>query len=205
MNLLQLLAEKGGIQDREINFAPQFISDGGYLVRKLPLIAVATVCAAVAGTAVAAGQKTHRMDVPLPDGAVVHVEYAGDVAPKVTVAPVQERGLWAPIAFPGFANFDAIFDQLNRQMQQVQTMVSYPGASGMNVAAYGDMPQGSSSISVISTSNGGVSCTRTTEVVSQGEGKPPKVTTNVSGNCGSAPQAAPQAAPSGGSGLINHT
>ena len=26
------------------------------------------------------------MNVPLPDGAVAHIEYVGDVAPKVTVA-----------------------------------------------------------------------------------------------------------------------
>ena len=175
-------------------------------MRKLPLIAAVAISAALAGTAIAAGQKTHRMDVPLPDGGVVHVDYVGDVAPKVTVAPVVERGLWAPMAFPSFGNFDRMFEQLSQQMRQIQTMPIAPGTPGMNIASYGNMPEGSSSISVISTSNGGISCTRTTEVVSQGNGKPPKVMTNVSGNCGGvAPRAAPQAAPSGGSGPIDHT
>ena len=60
-----------------------------------------------------------------------------------------------------------------------------PGtAPGMNVASYGNLPAGADSVSVVSVSNGASSCTRTTEVVSQGSGKPPKVTTNVSGNCG---------------------
>ena len=61
---------------------------------------------------------------------------------------------------------------------------------GMDVASYGNLPAAADSVSVVSVSNGGSSCTRTTEVVSQGPGKPPKVTTNVSGNCGAAAQPA---------------
>jgi hypothetical protein len=45
---------------------------------------------------------------------------------------------------------------------------------------------------VVSVSNNGKTCTRTTEVISQGPGKPPKVTSNASGQCDDA------AAPSGG-------
>lgn len=158
------------------------------------MFAIAGTAAALAGTAIAASPKTHRMDVPLPNGGVVHVDYVGDVAPKVTVAPVQPGGLWAPMAFPAmpaFGNFDRMFDQMQQQMRQIEQVSRQ--APGMNVAAYGDMPAGSSSMTVISTSNNGVSCTRTTEVVSQGAGKPPKVTSNVSGDCGAAPQAAPAA------------
>lgn len=155
---------------------------------------IGAAAAAVAGTAIAASPKTHRMDVPLPNGGVVHVDYVGDVAPKVTVAPAAPGGLWAPMAFPAmpaFGNFDRMFDQIQRQMQQAGQMSRQ--APGMNIASYGAMPEGSTSVSVVTTSNDGVSCTRTTEVVSQGAGKPPKVTTNVSGNCGAAPEAAPTA------------
>jgi hypothetical protein len=176
-------------------------------MRKLPALAAGGLALALAGGAIAASQKTHRMDVPLPDGGVVQVEYVGDVAPKVSVAPAEPRGLWAPMAFPGFGNFDnfdGMFEQMDRQMRQMQQIANQPGVPGMNVAGYGSMPAGSSSVSVVSTSNNGVSCTRTTEVVAQGAGKPPKVTTNLSGDCGGAPQA-PQAAPSGGSGPIDHT
>jgi len=165
-------------------------------VRTLPTLAAGIAAAALAGTAIAASPKIHRMDVPLPDGGVVHVEYAGDVAPKVTVAPAQPGGLWAPMAFPAMPdmrNFNRMFDQMQKQMQQIQQIGRQ--APGMNIASYGGMPDGSTSVSVVTTSNGGVSCTRTTEVVSQGAGKPPKVTSNVSGDCGAAPQAAP-AAPS---------
>ena len=175
-------------------------------MRTLPALALGVAASALAGTAIGATQSTHRMDVPLPDGGVVHVEYAGDVAPKVTVAPIEQRDMWAPMAFPGFGNFDAMFEQMDRQVRQILQMASQPAApGGLNVAAYGDMPAGASSVSVVSSSNGGVSCTRTTEVVSQGPGKPPKVTTNVSGDCGGAPRAAPQAAPVGGAGPVDHT
>lgn len=177
-------------------------------MRKFPAFAVAGVAAAaaLAGTAIAATQSTHRMDVLLPDGGVAHVEYVGDVAPKVSIAPAQAGSLWAPMALPGFGNFDAMFEQMDRQMRQIQQRASQPGApGGLNVAAYGDMPAGASSVSVVSSNNGGVSCTRTTEVVSQGPGKAPKVTTNVSGDCGGAPRAAPQAAPVGGSPPVDHT
>lgn len=165
-------------------------------MRTLPTLAAGIAAAALAGTAIAASPQMHRMDVPLPDGGVVHVEYAGDVAPKVTVAPAQPGGLWAPMAFPAMPdmrNFNRMFDQMQKQMQQIQQIGRQ--APGMNIASYGGMPDGSTSVSVVTTSNGGVSCTRTTEVVSQGAGKPPKVTSNVSGDCGAAPQAAP-AAPS---------
>ena len=165
-------------------------------MRTLPTLAAGIAAAALAGTAIAASPQMHRMDVPLPGGGVVHVEYAGDVAPKVTVAPAQPGGLWAPMAFPAMPdmrNFNRMFDQMQKQMQQIQQIGRQ--APGMNIASYGGMPDGSTSVSVVTTSNGGVSCTRTTEVVSQGAGKPPKVTSNVSGDCGAAPQAAP-AAPS---------
>jgi hypothetical protein len=76
----------------------------------------------------------------------------------------------------------------------------------MNVASYGNLPAGANSVSVVTVSNGGASCTRTTEVVSQGAGKPPKVTTKVSGNCGgAAPQPAPHAPPQPAPAALDRT
>jgi hypothetical protein len=71
------------------------------------------------------------------------------------------------------------------------TRMPVAGAPNLNVAAYGNAPEGTQSITVVSTSNGAKTCTRTTEVTSQGAGKPPKVVTNVSGDCGAAPAPAP--------------
>jgi hypothetical protein len=139
------------------------------------------------------------MDVPLPDGFVVHVQYVGDVTPKVTVKPSRmDGGFLAPTGLPAFRSFDRMFEQLNQQMRQMERIAAEPGGNpGMSVAGYGDLPAGSNSMSVVSTSNGGVTCTRTTEIVSQGAGRPPKVTTSVSGSCGD------QTRSSGGP--LNHT
>lgn len=162
-------------------------------MRKLPAIAVAGfAAAALAGTAVAASRNSHILNVPLPDGSTARVEYYGDVAPKVTIAPAgplaAANGDWMPL--PAFAGFDRMIDEMNRQTeamirqaQQVQQMARQPGATPY-VASFGNAPAGASSTTVVSYSNGNGTCTRTTQSVSQGAGKPPKVTTSVSGECG---------------------
>jgi hypothetical protein len=159
--------------------------------------------AAIAGTALAATSNSHVMNVSLPDGSVARVEYVGNVPPKVTVAPAQlAREAWMT-GLPSFAGFDRMFEQMDRQMRQIEQIARQPigtrgmvpgTAPGMNVASYGNLPAGADSVSVVSVNNGASSCTRTTEVVSEGPGKPPKVTTKVSGNCGAAAQPPPGAA-----------
>jgi hypothetical protein len=160
------------------------------LMRKAFGLVVAGVgAAAIAGAAVAATRNAHILNVPAPDGSTVRVEYVGDVAPKVTVVP-------GPVVAP-FGLFDrSAFDiqrQIDAMMRQVDTMAKMPiaGTPGLNVAGYGNAPAGSESVTVVSTSNGSKTCTRTTEVTAQGAGKPPKVVTNVSGDCGTAPAAMP--------------
>jgi hypothetical protein len=166
-------------------------------VRKLPVLASAgVVAAALAGTAFAAAPQTHVMNVTLPDGSVAHVEYVGDVAPKVTVVPrraASAAGTWEP--FPPLAGIDRMVQEMRQRsaemVRRAQQMAQRP-AAGPYVAAYGNAPAGGTSTTVVSVSNNGVTCTRTTQVVSQGPGKPPKVTSNASGQCGD------QAQPSSG-------
>ena len=130
------------------------------------------------------------MNVPLPGGSTAHVEYVGNVAPKVTVTPAP-----VPLGFPQFGMFDrSMFDmqrQIDAMTREVERTAKLPlgGPPGLNVAGYGNAPAGSSSVTVVSTSNGSKTCTRTTEVTSQGAGKPPKVVSNVSGDC--APESSP--------------
>ena len=162
-------------------------------MRKLPAIAIGAAAAALAGTAIAATPKTHRMDVSLPDGSVAHIEYVGDVAPKVTVAPrtlADAASPWA-VPFPSFAGFDRMIQEMNRRseemMRQAQTMSHQSSGAAPYIASYGNLPAGETSTTVVSVSNGGSTCTRTTQVVSQGAGKAPKVTSNVSGQCSNAP------------------
>ncbi len=170
-------------------------------MRKLPAFALTGVAAAaLAGTAVAAAPKApaakmHVMNVPLADGSSVRVEYAGDVAPKVTVVPdamAEASGTWG-MPFPSFAGFDRMMRDMQRQSQEMirhaQEMAHQPagpGGAAPYIASYGNLPAGGTSTTVVSYSTGGSTCTRTTEVVSEGAGKPPKVTSNVSGECGGA-------------------
>lgn len=170
-------------------------------MRTLSKLGLAAICAAgVAGTAAAAARNAHVMNVALPDGSVAHVEYVGDVAPKVIVAPAS------PIAWSGFAapvdlpmnGFDAMFAQMDREMaatmRQIDQIARQPiaaGAHGANLAAYGSAPEGSSSYSVVTVSENGRECSRSTEVIGQGAGKAPKVVSKVSGDCGATPSAAP--------------
>jgi hypothetical protein len=156
--------------------------------------AAAALAAGVAAEPAKAPANSHVMTVPLADGSTVHVQYVGDVAPKVTIAPAalaDPLGAWAA-PFPSFAGFDRMIQEMQRRSQQMigqaRQMAAQPVGSAPYVASYGSLPAGGTSTSVISVSNGGATCTRTTEVVSQGPGKPPKVTSSVSGQCAAAPQ-----------------
>ncbi len=99
---------------------------------------------------------------------------------------------WA-MPFPSFGGFDRIMADMQRRSQemirQAQEMARKGTVAAPYIASYGNVPAGESSTTVVSVSNGGGTCTRTTNVVSQGPGKPPKVTSNVTGDCGSAPPA----------------
>jgi hypothetical protein len=169
-------------------------------VRKLPAFAFAGIAAVtLAGTALAATADHHVMNVSLPDGSVAHVDYVGNVAPKVTVEPsrLAEFG-WAPMALPSFAGFDRMIEQMNREteamMRQAQQIEHQaPGAATRYIASYGNLPEGATSTTIVSYSNNGRTCTRTTQAVSEGPGKAPKINSSVTGDCG-ASSTAPAAA-----------
>lgn len=163
-------------------------------MKKLPALLIGIAAAALAGTAVAAAPKSHVMNVALPDGSVAHIEYVGDVAPKVKIDPRPMADAAADawgMPFPSFAGFDRMIEQMQRQSQEMmrraQEMSHQPAGAAPYIASYGNMPAGQTSTTVVSISNNGSTCTRSTEVVSQGPGKAPKVTSNVSGQCGNGP------------------
>lgn len=166
-------------------------------MRKLPAFA-GLAAAVLAGTALAAAPTTHVMNVPLPDGSVARVEYAGDVAPKITIAahsPADVAQAWSA-PFPSFAGFDQIIREMNsrteQMIRQAEAAAHQTAGAAPSIASYANLPAGETSTTIVSVSNGGATCTRTTEIVSQGRGKPPKVTSNVTGQCSSGPQAAPR-------------
>jgi hypothetical protein len=157
------------------------------------------VALAAAGAAVAASKDTHVMKLDLPDGSVAQIEYNGDVAPKVTVAPAPKTvaaRLLDPLTAAPFGLFDqmtADMDlQANMMLQRVGSLPLKPEVQDgkIDVAALQALPAGSMSYSFVSTGSGTGTCSRSVQVTSFGPGRQPKVVSNTSGACGAIPAAA---------------
>ncbi|WP_106514755.1 hypothetical protein [Allosphingosinicella deserti] len=173
----------------------------------------------LAGAATAAGHPVQTVSsdakivrVMLPDGSVQQVRYRGAVPPTLVVVPV--RRVAPPISLIGddmFAPF-AMFDQIAAEMDRHMDVMLRQAAAARGAAAAGGArtgaapgltltsggqtaPAGLVSYSFSSTSVGGSTCSRSVQMVSQGEGKAPLVTEKVEGDCGAAPSVAPPAAP----------
>lgn len=143
-----------------------------------------------AGAAFAAADKLHTMKVDLPDGSVARITYAGDVAPKVAIDPIEARRVVAYDPFAAMEREMAVMQQRHAQMmRQVAEMQQAAAASGAQaqpgqVLVSGNLPAGSSySYTVVSSSNGGSGCTQTVEWRSDGSSAQPKVTRASSGDC----------------------
>jgi hypothetical protein len=159
-------------------------------MRKAFAVVLAGLGAVTLTTAsVAASRDTHIMKVPLPDGSVARIQYVGTVAPKLTITPAPMAEVFAPFGLFDRSAFD-MQRQIDAMMREMNNVAMRPiaGVPGLNVAAYGNAPPGTQSVTVVSANLGSKTCTRTTEVTSQGAGKPPKIMTNVSGDCGTAPK-----------------
>lgn len=168
-------------------------------MRKIRTAFLAGVAAVAAiGTAVAASHDSHVMKVGLPDGTVARIEYEGDVAPKVTVAPASSV---APIAWldpfepAPFALFDRIAADMDRQsdlvMRQVRVLPlpAIADDGKIDLTALRGLPPGTVSYSFVSTTNGGRTCSRSVQVTSVGSGRQAKVISNSSGDCREVPSA----------------
>lgn len=159
-----------------------------------------------AGAAVAATVRSHEMTVDLPDGAVAHIRYQGNVAPRVVVSPVvAEQVAFADpfLAFDPapFAALDRVSAMMDRQadamMQRVAQMHRQmpSDATAPHFAAMGKAPAGTMQYSFVSmTSDGNGQCTQSVEWRSDGSAAQPKMIRTSSGDCGSA-SAADKAAP----------
>lgn len=155
-------------------------------------ILVAGVAAiGLAGTAAfAAGNNIHEMTVRLPGGGVEHIQYTGDLAPKVTIAPFASIDAFAPNFAFGFPNLSQIRADMDRQMRQMDDMIRQANTAGTTEAQNGGLssiaagPPGSQSYSMVSTFNGNNFCSRSVEVTRPANGAKPKVVSHTSGNCG---------------------
>jgi hypothetical protein len=161
---------------------------------------------AIAGGAYAASRDSHTLNVVLPDGAVAHIHYTGDVAPRVELAHAPAA---SPIAFieandglalTPFAEFDRISAEMDRQMAAlIQHVASLDALAATNtsgeprfdVAALQSMPAGTVRYSLVSSSGSNGTCSRSLEMISFGPDKAPKIVEQSSGDC--AVQAKPDA------------
>jgi hypothetical protein len=140
-----------------------------------------------AGAAAAATAEFHTMNVALPDGSVAHISYQGEVAPQVTVEPVDARALAYVDPFAAMEREMALIEQRHADMmRQVAAMQRQAAAGGQpgQIVVTGNMPAGTSySYTMVSSSTGSGSCTQTVEWRSDGSGKAPQVTRASSGDC----------------------
>lgn len=176
-------------------------------MRKIRTIVIAGIAAlAAVGTAVAASHDSHVMKLGLPDGSIARIEYKGDVAPKVTVAPALDFvpvHWFDPFGAAPFTLFDRIAADMDRQtdmmMQQVRSLQLQPNAPDgkVDLAAFRALPAGTVSYSFVSTATGTGTCSRSVQVTSFGPGQQPKVVSNSSGDCRDAPAASTTAGSSG--------
>ncbi|QAY75099.1 hypothetical protein [Sphingosinicella sp. BN140058] len=171
---------------------------------------------ALAGAATAAGHAqtpeagaAKVLRVVLPDGSIQHVRYRGAVPPTLVVVPVRRvappMALIADDMFAPFSMFDQIAAAMDQQMdmmlrQAAATQSGAPasatGAPGVRLTSGGDAPPpGLVSYSFSSTTQGGVTCSRSVQMISQGAGKAPLVTEKTEGDCDAAPAAAAPQAP----------
>jgi len=147
--------------------------------------------AALAATPAGAAPEMKTLTVPLADGSTVTVHYVGDVPPKVTIAPAVRahwrRPAWVFPRIPDLrsmiADLDRRREEMERRMRSHSARPLLKGRRGMTLASDGAAAPNAASVSVISISNGGRTCTRTTRVVAEGAGNPPRVTSRVSGDC----------------------
>ena len=152
----------------------------------------------LAGTAAAAAEKLHTMNVALPDGSGAQIEYTGDVAPKVAVAPAEA----VPVTYVDpFAELDRMAAYMEAQhqamMQQVAAMEQAAARAGSGAPGQmilvGDLPAGTHFTYVSSTTDAN-GCTQTVQYSSDGSSAQPKVTRTSAGNCDKATSDAPVAA-----------
>ncbi|MGF7155126.1 hypothetical protein [Novosphingobium gossypii] len=167
------------------------------------LVGAAVLTLLGAGAAQAAGTQLHTMQVDAPDGSVVHVQYTGDVAPRIQFVPADAMAPAAAVPiiadpFAHMAQISAMMDaQMDAMMQhaalmqqqaaQLQQHAVATGAGGAapNYTVAGNLPQGVQ-VSYYSSSTDANGCTRSTSYNSNGSGAQPKVTEVASDGCDAA-------------------
>jgi hypothetical protein len=135
----------------------------------------------------------------LPDGATERINYAGDVAPQVSISPAQVAPAAAPQTMDRafgpqspFALMQQIAAQMDRDagamMRQMQEIAAQPLAGpGQPIQIdLTKLPPGTQSYSFLSTLSPSGVCSQSTEIIAKGPGQKVQVIRHRSGNCGAA-------------------
>jgi hypothetical protein len=148
----------------------------------------------VAGTAAAAAEKLHTMNVALPDGSVAQIQYVGDVAPRVAVEQADPRTMVAIDLFAQLDQIAAAMEAQHRAMIQQMAALQQAAADGAKGAPgqtlVAQVPAGVH-YSYYSSTTDANGCTQTVQYSSDGSGAAPKVTQASAGNCDAAKPAGP--------------
>ncbi len=138
--------------------------------------------------ALASGEAVHAMTVALPGGGTVVIQYAGDVAPRVSFDATPVAADFFGASSP-FAPLESVSAQMDREMAALMRQADALAMQTPNLdqpfdAGIRNLPAGASAYSVVSTMTGNGFCSRSTEITSFGNGQKPKVVTRTSGDCG---------------------
>lgn len=155
--------------------------------------AAAVIAAAGFVGAAAAASNFHVLTVRLPDGSLEQIRYLGDQPPEVSLgqAPLPLAssvfGLIGPD--PVFADLDRISADMDRRaaamLEEARRLEThaFAGSEPLLNVDFGNAP-GARAFSMVSTLSGGHVCTLSVQYSWSSNGKPPRVVTRTSGDCG---------------------
>lgn len=139
----------------------------------------------------------HTLTLRLPDGAVETVDYTGNTAPKVVLAPqsgaVEALILPEPVFDPAgtfslaptFATFERLSADMNREMDALWRDVTPApiATAATSGAALSRLPAGATSYSMVSLWNGKNACSESTEILPGPHGGKDRVINREAGDC----------------------
>lgn len=168
-------------------------------MRRKFILAGAAVAGLTAAGALAA-DNSHVLTLRLPDGSQEQIRYTGDVAPRVRIlSGPQAFVALAPIvdpfgpgsAFAAMRRMSAAMDR-NAELMLRRAQTLSAGGEGLKPVDLGTLPPGARGYTMVSTFSGGKMCTRTNEYSAAAAGRPTKILTRSSGDCGPARTGGPQ-------------
>jgi hypothetical protein len=140
----------------------------------LPVLAGSAAIAAGAAMtpALAQDSQVHVLTMQLPGGGVEHIQYIGDVAPRVVLMPAPAMVAVPMMAGDPFATLERISAMMDQQAAAMMRQVN----------AIPALPPGVNGYSFASTMSGSGVCTHSVRITFTGNGKPQMVS-STSGDC----------------------